>query len=246
MNRTIILGVIVIIILYLVISYLTDSTRADLMGLHNAKTAAGDSGVIINATSLPGNVASNNYTYSMWVFINDWSHKYGDEKIIFRRTQKTATSDTFDDVCPMLAFGANNNDLIVEMATQNSAQKTERFTVSDIPIQRWVNIIVTTEGRTVDVYLDGKLVKSHVMANVLKINKLASIYLTPDGGFSGYLNKFRYYARTMSPREAYEIYAEGSGTEGVLGILGNYKFNLAFGKSGEMTLPTNTMASLTL
>ena len=245
MTRTIILGVIVIIILYLVISYLTDSTRADLMGLHNAKTAEGDMGVIINPTSLPGNTASNDYTYSMWIFINDWNHKYGDDKIIFRRTKKTSTSDTFDDVCPCVSIGATKNELKVEMAT-NGTTKTESFSVSDIPIQKLVNVIVTTEGRTVDVYLDGKLVKSYVMNGVLKIDKLANVYLTPDGGFSGYLNKFRYYARTMSPREAYEIYKEGSGTDGVMGMLGNYKFNFAFGKSGEMTLPTNTLASVTL
>jgi len=245
MMRSIILGVIVIIILYLVISYLTDSTRADLMGLHNAKTANGDMGVIINPTSLPGNVGSNDYTYSMWIFINDWNHKYGSEKVIFRRSKKTSTNDEFDDVCPSLALGANTNELKVQMATKGT-QKTESFTVSDIPIQKWVNIILTTEGRTVDVYLDGKLVKSHVMNGVLSIDKLANVYLTPDGGFSGYINKFRYYARTMSPREAYEIYKEGSGTDGVMGILGNYKFNFAFGKSGEMTLPTNTLASVTL
>ncbi len=245
MTRTIILGVIVIIILYLVISYLTDSTRADLMGLHNAKTAEGDMGVIINPSSLPGNTASNDYTYSMWIFINDWNHKYGDDKVIFRRTKKTSTADTFDDVCPCVSIGATKNELKIEMAT-NGTTKTESFTVSDIPIQKWVNVIVTTEGRTVDVYLDGKLVKSYVMNGVLKIDKLANVYLTPDGGFSGYLNKFRYYARTMSPREAYEIYKEGSGTDGVMGMLGNYKFNFAFGKSGEMTLPTNTLASVTL
>mgnify|MGYP003968305875 CR=1 FL=1 len=250
MSRTIILGVIVIIILYLVISYLTDNTRADLIGLHNAKTAAGDMGVIINSNSLPGNNLSNDYTYSMWVFINDWSHKYGEEKVIFRRTNtsnaNTDNDDDFNDVCPSVSLGAIKNEIVIKMATGNALSRPEEFIVEDIPIQKWVNVIITTEGRAVDVYIDGKLVKTYVLNKVIKINDQANIYLTPDGGYSGYLNKFRYYSRTMSPREAYEIYAEGSGTDGVLGILGSYKLNFAFGKSGEMTLPTNTMASVTL
>ena len=53
------------------------------------------------------------------------------------------------------------------------------------------------------------------------------------GGFSGQTSKFRYIARTVSPREAYEIYREGPGGNWLSDLLNQYKMKLSFIKGNE-------------
>ena len=65
------------------------------------------------------------------------------------------------------------------------------------------------------------------------MNKNAPVFLCPDGGFSGETSKFRYIARTISPREAYEIYREGPGGNWLSDLLNQYKLKLSFLKDNE-------------
>ena len=66
--KTIILGVVVVITLYLLYSYFfADNTSSTLVKLHDASQA-----LTIPANNLPGGVTSD-YTYSIWVYINSWS-----------------------------------------------------------------------------------------------------------------------------------------------------------------------------
>ena len=78
--KTIILGVVVVITLYLLYSYFfADNTSSTLVKLHDASQA-----LTIPANNLPGGVTSD-YTYSIWVYINSWSTGYGQQKVIFER-----------------------------------------------------------------------------------------------------------------------------------------------------------------
>ena len=65
------------------------------------------------------------------------------------------------------------------------------------------------------------------------MNKNAPVYVTPDGGFSGETSKFRYLARVISPREAYEIYREGPGGNWLSDLLNQYKLKISFLKGSE-------------
>ena len=55
--------------------------------------------------------------------------------------------------------------------------------VVNIPIQKWCNLFFSVYGRTLDIYLDGKLVQTSILPGTAKIAPMANIYLTPDGGF---------------------------------------------------------------
>ena len=43
----------------------------------------------------------------------------------------------------------------------------------------------------------------------LYINSESSVYLTPDGGFSGYTSRFNYWSKPVGPQEAWNIYKKG-------------------------------------
>ena len=89
--------------------------------------------------------------------------------------------------------------------------------IENIPIQKWVNIVISLFGLTLDVYLDGKLVRTCVMPGVPIINNAADINVTNNGGFSGWTTNFKYWSDASNPQEAYNIYKSGFGGS----ILGN-------------------------
>ena len=226
--KRILLGVIVVIILYLVYIYVfKDGTSSTLYSGGNAKN-----GVTIKATKLPGNKASVDFTFSIWIYVNSWQYRYGYQKVIYRRVNAGQTT-----VSPEVSLGAATNDLSITMSIFDSGKggivPGKSWTVNNIPIQKWCNIVVSTNNRAVDTYIDGKLVNTHVLAGVPAMNKNAPIQLTPDGGFSGETSKFRYIARTISPREAYEIYREGPGGNWLSDLLNQYKLKLSFLKDNE-------------
>ena len=77
------------------------------------------------------------------------------------------------------------------------------------------------------------MVNTHTLPGVPLTSQAANITLTPNGGFDGETAKFRYYSRTISPREAYEIYREGPGSNWLSDLLNQYKIKLSFLKDNE-------------
>jgi hypothetical protein len=106
-------------------------------------------------------------------------------------------------------------DAAAAAALANSSINT--CLIENIPIQKWVNIIISLYGLTLDVYLDGKLVRTCVMPGVPQINNAADINVTNKGGFSGWTTNFKYWSDASNPQEAYNIYKSGFGGS----ILGN-------------------------
>ena len=227
--KKILLGVIVIIILYLVYVFVfSDTTNALLYSGGNAKDA-----VTVKASKFPSNKASVDYTFSIWIYVNSWNYRYGSTKTIFRRSNSDGTI-----FAPQVSLGQSTNKLVIDMTSYPDSSQTatptpNNWEINNIPIQKWCNIIVSTNNRAVDTYIDGKLVNTNVLKGVPMTNKQYPAYICPDGGFSGEISKFRYLARTISPREAYEIYREGPGGNWLSDLLNQYKLKLSFLKDNE-------------
>jgi hypothetical protein len=106
-------------------------------------------------------------------------------------------------------------------------------TVKNIPLQKWTHLLVSTAGRSLDVYIDGKLVKTCLLPGVAKMDPTAPLQLCADGGFSGFTSRLRYYSRSLNPREVYEIYKEGYSSSWFGEALNRYKLSVAFSKDNN-------------
>jgi hypothetical protein len=69
-----------------------------------------------------------------------------------------------------------------------------------------------------DLYMQGKLVKSVYMPGVARVDPNSPVFITPTGGFSGWTAQFKYFANSISPQDAYSIYRKGYGNN-LLGSL---------------------------
>ena len=150
--------------------------------------------------------------------------------------------------CPLVTFGAVENNLSVALTVyseSSSAYTTDdsvdpssaaiihTCSVPNVPIQSWCNLLLSVYGRTLDIYLDGKLVNTCVLPGTAKINSDANVYVTPAGGFAGWTSKFKYYPNATDPQTAWNIYQEGYGAS---------FFNNLFGSSFKVTFSTTDSA----
>ena len=229
--KKILFGAVVVIILYIFFTTVfADKTKSSLTGTHNAKET-----ITISSDKLKGS-GSNDYTYSFWIYINDYNEYYGEKKMILERSNTIKINGKDIPLYyPRIYLGENQNDIHIEISEQlksNNPVTNHEIVINSIPLQKWNHIIMTKSGNTIDIYIDGKLVKTSIMPNVAqKPNAELPIVLTKanesnNKGFAGYLSKVNYYSTPMNTREAYQLYKEGYGG----GFLGSFfnRFKLKF------------------
>jgi hypothetical protein len=185
----------------------------------------------IEASSLPSNKNSLNYTYSTWFYIEDWNYKFGEKKTILGRL------DSDKNPSPSIELGAMDNDVTVSVSCYPKHQSgnatgvkpiIHKCKVQNVPLQRWVNLIVSLYGRTLDVYIDGKLVRTCLLPGVAKIAQTSPIVITPNGGFSGWTSNFQYWANSSNPQQAYDIYKNGYGGSSLGNFFNKYRIKFSF------------------
>jgi hypothetical protein len=174
----------------------------------------------------------SNYAYSIWYYIDDWNYNYDKQKILFARIPISASVDlATDNPTPGVYFTENTNDLGVCLLT-GEGSTPETATVENVPIQKWTNVTISVYGQSLDIYLDGKLVQTKPLANVAYINQEASVYITPNGGFSGWTSKFAYYPNALNPQEVWDIYSAGYGSSWLSNLFGKYNVKISFLENG--------------
>lgn len=111
----------------------------------------------------------------------------------------------------------------------SEARQSETETIDNIPLQKWVNIITTISDRSIDTYINGKLVKTTTFSNAIDTISFnnSDIQIVPNGGFGGFISKVRYYPYYISPQKAWDIYKEGFG-DAFESALNRYNMSVSF------------------
>ena len=225
-SSTNILGIIfvVFIIVFIVMFlqyYFTDPYT--LQKVQGGKTTSTISASTLATNS--SNVASTNFAYSVWFYVNDWNYRYGEPKVIFGRMGGKSGTGRGSipgisglDPCPAVVLGAVENNVSVslgcypgvdEKPSKGGNTVVHTCTIANVPIQKWVNLVLSVYGRTMDLYIDGKLVRTCLLPGVASVNNASNIYVTPMGGFDGWTSKLQYFPNSMNPQEAWNIYTQG-------------------------------------
>jgi len=223
MNTTVIvLGVLLIlVVIYMIFQdYFTGTTSLkEQTYLQN--------GVPDTPGSSLGSPDAKNVTYSVWAFVEDATSVTNN--LIFSRENDLHVG--FKDGTFIVYVGGTNDN-------NNGLEKGQTINVThNFPLQKWVHILVTTEastnGRIVDIYLDGKMVKS---VNITYSNTDSANY-KPNGThvikfdqFQCYISKFERIPKTFDPKTAYNKYKQGNGGSNLGNVLGNFGLKFAVTK----------------
>lgn len=163
------------------------------------------------------------FTWSVWIFIDDLTYNSGKYKCVFYKGNDSIqeTGLNFPNNAPGLYIAPNTNDLVVIMNTFNVIN--EQITISDIPLNKWVCVILRCENTKLDIYINGLIAKSHVLSGVPKQN-YGEVFVAMNGGFSGNISDLRYFNHGLGIGEIQQIFKKGPNTR-LLGSLKNGQKN---------------------
>lgn len=225
----VVLIMIFLLMLYLMYQYFTQPKP--ITGTHPATTA-----ITIDDSKMQKTNNASNCTYSVWFYISDWNYRYGESKIIFERKNNS------NDVAISANLDALQNNVNVDVLTYSTTDGTSagnsnvrgpapilhQCTVDNIPIQRWVNLLISVYGRSMDIYIDGKLVRTCVLPGLADVSSNKPVAITSGGGFQGFTSKFRYYNTPTNPQQAWNIYKEGFGGSMLGSLFNRYRIKVSF------------------
>ena len=222
MNK-IVVGVFVIILLYILYLYFFSNSSTVLVGMRDT-----ESKVVVSSSAITPGAGSLNFTFSIWVFVTEWSNS-GKAKYIFYRPKSDTTSNALE-----MKFDSTINDVKISLDVGNSSPMM--CSVESVPLQSWANIIMTLNGKALDLYLDGKLVRTCLLsAPPSWIQGLNTDLILPSSSgdekssFKGYTSNFKYIPNSINPREAYAIYREGFGSGNWLSsMFSKYRIKMSF------------------
>lgn len=228
---TVLIVFVVLVIIYYIIDWATaKSTKLSHISHARKKTISGK--------KLKGSNSSN-FTFSVWFNVDDWSVNYG--------ALKKLLQVQCQNIIPLeIDLGAESNDINITTQSFGSAgaatggrlglassTQSHSCNVQNFPLQKWVNLIVSAYGRTLDVYIDGKLVKTCVLPGAVAMHNISQIILT-DGKpcFKGMTADLTYWSTASNPQQAYNIYAAGFGGMGS-NFFSKYKLKVSFLEDGK-------------
>ena len=218
----------------------------------------------IVAKDIP-DTTSSNFMLSVWFYIDNWGNNIAKEKnILFMATANTARtatglSDTVSGLSKKVAYTPDTttvlpkninialdkyeNNLFIDIecfpdrVSDNGKTIYTRYKIPNIPVQKWNNLTLSVDARTLDVYLDGKLRNSFIMHGLYKNIydppiKKKNIYLgnvsANNSGFEGFITRVRYIGDSINPQDAYNIYKEGINASLVQSLFNKYSLKVSF------------------
>jgi hypothetical protein len=153
-----------------------------------------------------------------WMYISDWNYKFGQEKDVMKRIAPNAPGTT----APRVFLSAAENTLNVRISVYpadgqaasaspgaNSTGDSFTCSVENVPLQSWFALSVTVFQRNMDIYINGRLVKSCVLPGVPK-PAVGDIILADNGGFSGSVCNLNWYNSMLTPEDAKAFHAKGT------------------------------------
>jgi len=151
------------------------------------------------------------FTWSVWINIDDLTYNQGKYKCVFYKGNDGIqnTGLNFPNNAPGLYIAPNTNDLVVVMNTFNVIN--EQITIPNIPLNKWVNVIIRCENTTLDVYINGLIAKSHTLHGVPKQN-YGNVFVAMNGGFSGFISNLWYYNYSLGVAEIQRLVQKGPNT----------------------------------
>ena len=152
------------------------------------------------------------FTWSTWIFIDYLTYKQGQYKHIFHKGNDNINLSTepkglnFPNNAPGLYIGPNSNTILIILNTFTNI--SEEIEIDNIPIKKWVNIIIRCNGSVIDVFINGTLSRRHILNGVVKQN-YGDVFVSMNGGFDGYTSSLRYFDKAISTSNIQSIINDG-------------------------------------
>jgi hypothetical protein len=159
------------------------------------------------------------FTWSVWLYITDFNSSATQFQHVFNKGD-SSYSQNYSAISTATGIASLNNapglyiapglskmeaappgSLLILMNTTGSKTLTSTedaiLTVPNIPLKKWVNVIIRIENLMLDVYINGVITERLILQNVPKQNYY-DVQICKNNGFNGNLSNLRYYDKALS------------------------------------------------
>lgn len=163
------------------------------------------------------------FTWSVWLYLTDIPTDSSFHPI-FNKGDKTFDKNNIAmNNAPGLYYGnpqsgsnERNNILTVVMdvestSNNNNQNQSIQLPIKDIPLQKWVNVMIRLENTLLDIYVNGTISARTTLTSVPRQNYY-DVNICQSGGFPGKLSDLRYFARALNVFDIQTIVSKGPNT----------------------------------
>ena len=137
------------------------------------------------------------FTWSVWITIDNLIYNAGQYKHIFSKGNNNPgpMGIMIPNNAPGLYIAPSTNDLVVIMNTFEIV--SEEIVIPDVPLNKWLNVIISCKNKALNVYINGVIAKSHQLRSVPNQNN-GDVYVAWNNGFAGSISNLWYYNYAIS------------------------------------------------
>jgi len=172
------------------------------------------------------------FTWSVWMFVNDFTDNQNKFKHVFHKGEgNPGTNGIYGPnngpglyITPLLVDNAKGNlaglRIVMNVHGADISQTyIENVDIANLPLHKWVNVIirVSKQGQ-LDVYINGTLVKRHMLSGVPRQN-YGDVYVSMNGGFDGNTADLRYFEYALGTNKIQNIVNKGANKKLVIGTM---------------------------
>jgi hypothetical protein len=151
------------------------------------------------------------FTWSTWLYLNDLGNDEKKYQHVFNKGDGNFNSiDNLTNInnAPGMYIYPATNSLHIVVDTVDPADTNTVVDISNVPIRKWVNVILRLKNNIFDVYVNGVISNRLILQNVVKQN-YNDVYVSQNGGFNGKLSNLRYYGYALNIFEINSIVYSG-------------------------------------
>ena len=214
----IILGVVFIFVLYYYLYSDGSTMLSNKLDLSIVQPA-------IPVASIGGSPDSRRYSIEMWMYVYNFD---GTSKYIISRTA-AETSSPIKNIG--IKLDSASPKLYVEYSKKGptASSSVQQLITDNFPLQTWVHLIVSVDNSFIDVYMNGKLVKSFQDT----INAPSANSLIEYGQVNCYLAKLTRTLSATDPQTAWDHYIAGNGENPLAKYLASFGLSMTLQKNNQ-------------
>jgi len=159
------------------------------------------------------------FSWSTWIFIKDLgtSTSPAYQHILNKGDTNYASNSGIASVnnapgiylvTPPAQTSPKSATLFIVMDTVNINDTNNVITITNVPIHKWVHLLIRLENTIMDIYVNGIVSQRLILEDVPKQN-YSTINICQNGGFSGQISNLRYYSYALNAFDINTIVSGG-------------------------------------
>ena len=265
----IVVGIVLVVGLYYLWKWLYGNSDMQDMVVYSSASdglpAKDKTSAVFAGSQVPQIYGGGEYSISTWIYVTNWGINKGKNKPFLVLSGGAPESTGIMTLVMYLGQFTNKLGVRVSVESQDnrlgdltfsrdykaivdgtspytdSSPDFKKCDIEQVDLQKWVNICAVISGRTIDIYIDGKLSRSCLLDGLFKVEgETPTLKLGGPNGFGGIIGMTRAANFAYSPDRVYSYYQEGPFSKFSLSSLDPSQYTFDVKRKGSLIFSTSS------